>query len=519
MAEGVDLDLLPQILSLASDRLQVITYKWLSRNFSISSNCAKGLLQEFVKKHGEELEVIYTLSGWLKSNPQTYCVKLASGLKLEDVRKEFKDTCSIQVYSVQACIPKDVAVLWSAEFVQAEELFNQPSNEENCLRDNRFCGVSNSFVKRTVNGKHVSPTPPKPVIATGAAWQSKSSSILKDQTVHVQPPQQGLSGQSSSKHESTDKSDIATSANINTANKLPPVKEPTVAVLTSKQKDKNGKDSLGNTGSLASLWGRASAKSKPPNSATETTNDIPSVSVTAEAQIRAKEAANAASSDDEHDANLRRESNHASGRKRRVVFDFSDDDDEENVVSLASPDSPKKHVAAASTNAENLTLKETSLAQKRETLEKRQENVKGLNSDLSSKANMSSGGNSSNGGITLKLKNQSDNSEPNANENNTDQTTNAASASPKRRKVLKTRIDERGREVTEVVWEGESAPSEKTDKHTATDNAGNRPTAANKRQAAVSSNLPSKTAGNKKPAKAGGKDAKQGNILSFFRKI
>lgn len=41
------------------------------------------LLQEFVEKHSDELEVIYTVSGWLKNDPQTYCVKLASKHKLQ----------------------------------------------------------------------------------------------------------------------------------------------------------------------------------------------------------------------------------------------------------------------------------------------------------------------------------------------------------------------------------------------------------------------------------------------------
>lgn len=48
-----------------------------------------------------------------------------------------------------------------------------------------------------------------------------------------------------------------------------------------------------------------------------------------------------------------------------------------------------------------------------------------------------------------------------------------------------------------------------------------RPSVANKAQASgknAPTNQASK-AGNKKPAKGGGKDAKQGNILSFFKKV
>lgn len=55
-----------------------------------------------------------------------------------EAKQEFNESCSVQVYSVQACIPKDPAVLWNAEFLQAEELFKQPSTVDNCLRDNRY---------------------------------------------------------------------------------------------------------------------------------------------------------------------------------------------------------------------------------------------------------------------------------------------------------------------------------------------------------------------------------------------
>lgn len=41
------------------------------------------LLQEFVEKKGSKLEVVYTLSGWLKNNPSVYHIRLASRNKLE----------------------------------------------------------------------------------------------------------------------------------------------------------------------------------------------------------------------------------------------------------------------------------------------------------------------------------------------------------------------------------------------------------------------------------------------------
>ncbi|XP_072982826.1 uncharacterized protein [Typha latifolia] len=516
MAESGALDILPQIHSLVSDRLQVISYKWLSRNFSVSSNYAKRLLQEFADKYGNELKVIYSLSGWLKSDPQNYSVKLASGLKLEDVRQEFKDTCSVQVYSVQACIPKDLAVLWSAEFLQAEELFNEPSSEENCLRDNRFCGVSNSFVKRIVDGKHASPGPPRPRNVMGTAMQSKSTSILKDQPVQ---PHIKVVGQSSAKNESN-KSDIDASAIINKPSKQFPVKEPVIAVQASKQKGQNGKALSGNTGSLACLWGRASAKPKALDPARESVNHSGIVAVTAEDQICANEAADAASSDDEeYDMYRKRQPNSSSSRKRRAVIDFSDDDDEENVISLASPDPPKEHISCSSSNAENIILEQKE--HKGDIVDNMQEDPKVGNPGLSSDVAIS-GSKDMITGISLREKSHNHCSGTHTEKGKMDQNTNSASTSPKKRKVLKTQIDDRGREVTEVVWEGEAAASDKIDKHITDSDAVNRPCMPSKAQTTGKGDKPNpvgKTTGNKKPAKGGGKDAKQGNILSFFKKL
>jgi len=41
MAEIETLGLLDEIQSLVSDTLQVVSYKWLSRNYLLSSNAAK----------------------------------------------------------------------------------------------------------------------------------------------------------------------------------------------------------------------------------------------------------------------------------------------------------------------------------------------------------------------------------------------------------------------------------------------------------------------------------------------
>ncbi|GMP83116.1 hypothetical protein CsSME_00037157 [Camellia sinensis var. sinensis] len=52
---------------------------------------------------------------------------------VSESKQEFNGNYSVQVYTVQACIPKYPAALWNAEFVQAEELLRQPSTIDNCF--------------------------------------------------------------------------------------------------------------------------------------------------------------------------------------------------------------------------------------------------------------------------------------------------------------------------------------------------------------------------------------------------
>ncbi|CAD6240352.1 unnamed protein product [Miscanthus lutarioriparius] len=506
------LDLLPQIHALFSDPLRVISYKWLSRNFSVSSNDAKRLLQEFVNKHGTDLQVIYSVSGWLKNNPQSYCVKLISGPKLEEARQGFKDSCSVQIYSIQACIPKDTAVLWNPEFVQAEELFNHPFDDENCLRDNRFCGVLNSFVKRTSNGKHVSSLPPKPLNSAAGVAQSQPSVTPKEQFVTAR--QQDLPV--SSKQGAGKKSEKDNSTVLDKAGNAPVVKEQSIDAHASKSKAQNGKAMPSNGGSLANMWGRASAKPKPPSTTNSTA--VASVAATADAQICAKEEADGDSSDDEQGIKYKRGSTNANNKKRRAVFDFSDDEEDDNIVSIASPELPKQHTPdPVIGTAEDAEVNQKNLENKEDVPNNEKGSSMVVDSDFTAECKIKTFNTMNHSGITLKQKS----SDPPINDKKQDSAAEPASTSPKRRKVLKTRIDERGREVTEVVWEGEASADDKAEKNVNTTAAtASGATLPSKPKAAANtdkSKAPSKTAaGNKKPAKDG---TKQGSIMSFFKKV
>ncbi len=70
---------------------------------------------------------------WRSTNPNISCLGWFA-----EARETLHGSPSSHVYSVQPCLPKDPAQLFAAEFVQAQELFKQPSDVNNCLRDNRY---------------------------------------------------------------------------------------------------------------------------------------------------------------------------------------------------------------------------------------------------------------------------------------------------------------------------------------------------------------------------------------------
>ncbi|KAL6529792.1 hypothetical protein OROGR_015415 [Orobanche gracilis] len=520
MAEIETPAILDEVRSIVSDRLQVVSYKWLSRNFLVSSNAAKRLLQEFVEKYGNELEVIYSLSGWLKSNPSTYHIRLVSTDRLSDeAKQEFVGNCSIQVYSVQACLPKYPAILWNHEFVQAEILFKQPLAVDNCLRDNsiglcKFCGVSSSFIKRSAGGGTSLGTGTLQAKFTGGSVESTSYSARKT-TVFPEPPQHTDSTKTV-KNEIRVKLDTEQRGQLADKGKGP-------KLLDNTKNCQTDKNSLGAGGALASMWSRASAKPKPEASLAQPNNCKQDSAASAEPQICARDPVEYGSSgEDGQDFNIKRTSNGESRRKRKVIFDYSDDEDEhQDAVNLASPDSPKRSTPCLKDSSSAFGLECKLSFEEKEKTPKIKEEVKV--DDVKANKNL--------GEEVPCLKIESPTSDktlnivPQTNGSGKDKMENVV---PKRKKVLRTQIDHRGREglhllVTEVVWEGEE-PDTKFDNNSAevvvdnvANNAVNRQPVAKKSPAV--STCPSNQAGNAGNKKAGIKDPKQGNIMSFFKKV
>ncbi|KAF9666691.1 hypothetical protein SADUNF_Sadunf16G0255100 [Salix dunnii] len=521
MSQMETLGILDEIEVLVSDKLQVVSYKWLSRNFLVSSNAAKRLLQEFVNTRGSGFEAVYTLSGWLKNNPSSYHIRLVSGPKLEEAKQEFNGNCSVQVYSVQACIPKDPAALWNAEFVQAEELFKQSFTIDNCLRDNRFCGIRNSFVKHNVDGPAASITAPQPKSAeipvplnSNSGCQNISAPPSKptkvQQSPKVGPESPNLVNSVKGERIGTGVHDLATKQTVD--------EEKVHLLPAGKKKGQGDKISSGNGGSLTNLWGRASAKSKLSSAQADNDTHIPNPTVSAEAQISACEEHEIGSSEDEaQGVNFKRTSNGDNSRKRMVVLDYSDDE-YEDAVNLASPELPKGQSSAT-------------LVLEKPHFNKQAEDKSVINVEKSTKETSNqllrddfSIGKSIESKTSSLEKIQSNFTFCDVKK---DMAADAAPNSPKRRKVLKTRIDERGREVTEVVWEGEetetnaveSQDSKKKAENNAVTNAVNNRAPPIKKSPAAGNGAPSNPGSKGGNKKGGIKDPKQGNILSFFKRV
>ncbi|XP_010472698.1 PREDICTED: chromatin modification-related protein EAF7-like isoform X2 [Camelina sativa] len=498
------LNVLDEIESLVSDQLQVVSYKWLSRNFSLSSNTAKRLLKDFVEKHGKGFEVVYIVSGCLKNRPSDYSVKLASSTQLPEVEKEFNGKYSVHIYSVQASIPIDPAAIWNAEFVQAEELSRQPSATENCLRGNRFCGISNSFVKRNIEGTTGNVTAPR-TESVRTTVQSKSSLDFQKGTVLSN---QGKSFQHSS-HQAKSETNAAPAQNQSV--KSSSDKEKSFPVPPNKKNGQGEKSVTGTGGSLKNMWGRVPVKTEDKSAKTEVKNHSTDHS---EDQKPSHDADKKGGSDDENqDVNFKRAPK-SENRKRKVIFDFSDEE-YEDVISLASPSSPKVNSRTdGDLNSEDSGPEKPDAGVSREIKSDEQEVSK---EDREKTASIDAS-------TTLSMeKIQAICSE--AEVNPSKGRIAEAPSLPKRKKTLKTRIDERGREVTEVVWE-ETETKVKKEEDTDTNkklNDGKNANAVNRAQkkSPAIGNAAATNIGGKVGSKKGGnvKDPKQGNIMSFFKKV
>jgi hypothetical protein len=86
--------------------LQVVSFKWLARQFSIPANAAKRILLEFVESNHDKVSATYLISGWTKSCEPQHTVYLVDARAVAEHRKKLDPMTSLHVYSVQPVQPK-----------------------------------------------------------------------------------------------------------------------------------------------------------------------------------------------------------------------------------------------------------------------------------------------------------------------------------------------------------------------------------------------------------------------------
>lgn len=140
----------------------------------------------------------------------------------------------------------------------------------------RFCGVSNSFVKRNASGDPGSVAPQPSKTGLGVTASSKTAGAFPAGVVPQPQPQKGRVQQPSPKLGLQASTVVSTddktgkNAPVVHAELGKPHTDKATAVPADKKKVQNAKTSSGAGGSLANLWGRASSKSKPSCPSAET---------------------------------------------------------------------------------------------------------------------------------------------------------------------------------------------------------------------------------------------------------
>lgn len=131
-----------QLKVLLSEDLKVISYKWLARKFGLPCNLAKQTLFAFLEQHRGKVKATYLLAGWTSTQPRQHTVQLVDSEHLSTRRSALDPVTSMHVYSLQPTQPKDASELWNHDAIQTSELFQELRlGQTNCLADNRWSAV------------------------------------------------------------------------------------------------------------------------------------------------------------------------------------------------------------------------------------------------------------------------------------------------------------------------------------------------------------------------------------------
>lgn len=216
--------LLENIEEYVMEQKKVVTYKWLSRTFSLNVNQAKQLLAIFHMKHKnmkhKSIQGVYYVSGMRTNSDgaKTHQICIVTEDLLEATKSQLDPITSIHLYSVQKGKPKETAPIYNVDFEQLKKKVYE-TTEFSMLR------CKDAKISQVINNSLRPVTPPQlknkvKVMSTSAKPDVKSD------TKRAAPKK--------------------TTATLKTATKAAPARKPTEVKKTSAK----------NQGSLSNFFGK-----------------------------------------------------------------------------------------------------------------------------------------------------------------------------------------------------------------------------------------------------------------------
>jgi len=116
MEENEDEMIMDNIDEYVNDEMKVVSYKWLSLSLSLHVTKATQLLEQYVNKKKNELEIIYFVGGKkVNGVGSIFQYKLVKADSLDDVKKLFDVVTTCHIYSIQKSRIKDADVLYASD--------------------------------------------------------------------------------------------------------------------------------------------------------------------------------------------------------------------------------------------------------------------------------------------------------------------------------------------------------------------------------------------------------------------
>ena len=177
----------------------IVSFKYVAREFGLGAAQARRRVAEVARAceagEGPKIDKVYVLSGFTKAPSRRHVVQLVSSAKLDAAERALDEVTSKYIYSVQPCVLRDASALWSSDYEQMHALFGEPRDAVNNLRDNSLSALTCRSVRRVVAGHPGTgpapsgPATAKPAAGTGAAASAAVATAVASRAA----PSRGIS--------------------------------------------------------------------------------------------------------------------------------------------------------------------------------------------------------------------------------------------------------------------------------------------------------------------------------------